>query len=121
MKYEHISDRLLDFSARIGNVVDSLPETRMGKHVAGQLVRCGTSPAPNYDEGCAAESRADFIHKLSIALKELRESRSWIKLIIRRKMLTEKQMLGLFDECEQLGNILAASILTAKRNNKRKP
>src|SRR5437763_705166 len=77
-------ERLINF-ARVGKVVDALPDTRMGRHIGGQLVRSGTSPAPNYEEACAAESRADFVHKLSICLKELRESRSWIRLIIRRK------------------------------------
>jgi len=61
-----LSDRLLGFAVRVGKVVDALPDTRLGRHVAGQLVRCGTSAGPNYEEGCAAESRADFIHKLSI-------------------------------------------------------
>ena len=78
MKPDELSERLLEFAARIGRVVDALPDTRMGRHVAGQLVRSGTSPAPNYEEGCAAESRADFIHKLSVSLKELRESRFWV-------------------------------------------
>lgn len=78
MTPDKLCDRLLDFSARIGRVVDALPDTRLGRHIAGQLVRCGTSAAPNYEEGCAADSKKDFIHKLSIALKELRESRSWI-------------------------------------------
>ena len=75
MTSDELLERLIDFAVRVGKVVDALPDTRMGRHVAGQLVRSGTSPAPNYEEGCAAESRADFIHKLSICLKELRESR----------------------------------------------
>ncbi len=75
MAGEDISERLLDFAARIGQVVDALPDTRLGRHIAGQLVRSGTSPAPNYEEARAAESRKDFVHKLSIGLKELRESR----------------------------------------------
>ena len=83
MTSEELAERLINFAARIGKVVDALPDTRMGRHVAGQLVRCGTSPAPNYEEACAAESRADFAHELSICLKELRESRCWIRLIIK--------------------------------------
>ena len=79
-------------------------------------MRSGTSPAPNYEEGCAAESRADFVHKLSICLKELRESRSWIRLIIKTEMLSEHRMGELLDECNQLCNIVAQSILTAKAN-----
>ena len=72
---EDLEDRLLDFAARVGKLVEALPDTRLGRHVAGQLVRSGTSPAPNYAEACAAESKKDFIHKLGIALKELCESR----------------------------------------------
>src|SRR6266550_7212978 len=82
-KGEDLEERLLDFAARVGLVVDALPDTRMGRHVAGQLVRCGTSPAPNYAEACAAESRGDFVHKLGIVLKELRESRAWLRLIVK--------------------------------------
>ena len=88
----------------------------MGRHVAGQLVRCGTSPAPNYEEACAAESRADFAHKLSICLKELRESRCWIRLIIKTEMLKEHKVSELLEECNQLCNIIARSIVTTKRN-----
>ncbi len=112
---EELEDRLLDFSARVGNVVDALPGTRLGRHIAGQLVRSGTSPAPNYSEACAAESKRDFIRKLGIALKELRESKSWIKLIIKANLLPEKRILDLLDEAKQLCNIIGKSIVTAKR------
>ena len=82
MTPDELSQRLLNFAARIGRVVDELPDTKLARHVGSQLVRCGTSPGPNYEEGCAAESRRDFIHKLSICLKELRESRYWLRLIV---------------------------------------
>jgi four helix bundle protein len=111
---DDLAERLLDFAVRIGKVVDALPRTRLGRHIAGQLVRCGTSPAPNYQEGCAAESRADFVHKLSISLKELRESRFWIQLIIKSKLLPESKMIDLLDECSQLCKVIAKSIVTAK-------
>ncbi len=75
---EDLEDRLLEFASRVGKLVDALPDTRLGRHIASQLVRSGTSPAPNYAEACAAESKRDFIHKSRIALKELRESRCWI-------------------------------------------
>ena len=114
-----MAERLINFAARVGKVVDALPDTRMGRHVGGQLVRSGTSPAPNYEEACAAESRADFAHKLSICLKELRESRSWIRLIIKTEMLKEHRMGELLDECSQLCNIIAQSIVTSKENRKR--
>jgi len=110
------SERLLDFAARVGKAVDALPDTRLGRHIAGQLIRCGTSPVPNYEEGCAAESRADFIHKLSICLKEMRESRAWLRLIVRTELLPDNRMKELLDECEQLAKILAKSIVTAKKN-----
>ena len=126
---EELEDRLLDFAARVGKVVDALPDSRLGRHVAGQLVRSGTSPAPNYAEACAAESKRDFIHipgiiedrhflseALGIALKELRESRSWIKLIVKADLLPESRMTPLLDEAQQLCNIVGKSIVTAKAN-----
>lgn len=119
MTPEEMSERLIDFAARIGKVCDALPETRLGRHIAGQLVRSGTSPAPNYEEACAAEGRNDFTHKLSICLKELRESRSWIRIIIRAELLPESRMKELHDECCQLCNIVGQSIATAKANKGR--
>lgn len=120
MSPDELSERLLDFAARVGKVIDALPDTRMGRHVAGQLVRSGTSPAPNYEQGCAAESRADFIHKLSICLKELRESRCWIRLVIKTELLPEAKMADLLDECTQLCNIIAQSLVTAKDKTTKK-
>src|SRR5213595_2589246 len=111
-------ERLINFAARVGKVVDALPDTRLVRHVGGQLVRSGTSPAPNYEEGCAAESRADFVHKLSICIKEIRESRTWIRLIIKTEMLPEQRLGELLDEYNQLCKIVAQSIVTAKENKK---
>ncbi len=116
MTSDELSDRLVDFAARVGKVVDALPDTRMGRHIAGQLIRCGTSPAPNYEEACAAESRADFVHKLHVVLKELRESRCWLRLIIKAELLPEERLTGLLDECCQLCNIIGQSVATAKAN-----
>jgi four helix bundle protein len=109
-----LSDRLIGFAARVGKVVDALPDTRLGRHVAAQIVRSGTSPAPYYDEACAAESRADFIHKLMIALKEMRESRCWIRIMIKAELLPEHRLAELLDEATQLANILGQSVVTAK-------
>ena len=119
MTPDELSERIWDFAGRIGGVVDALPDSRMGRHVAGQLVRCGTSSAPNYDEGCAAESRADFIHKLGVAFKELRETRGWLRFIVKTKLLSEKRIAPLLLECEELGRILASSLATAKGKRKR--
>jgi four helix bundle protein len=115
---DELAERLVDFAVRIGKVADALPDARLGRHIAGQLVRSGTSPAPNYEEACAAESRDDFVHKLRICLKELRESRSWLRIIMKSEMLLEHQIKDLFDECCQLCNIIGQSIATAK-NHKR--
>jgi len=114
MNSDELSDRLWRFAARIGKVVDALPDSRMGRHVAGQLVRCGTAAGPNYDEGCAAESRADFAHKLSIALKELKETRGWLRFIPIAELLPEKRIVVLVEECQQLIKILGKSVATAK-------
>jgi four helix bundle protein len=113
---EELSDRLLDFAARTGKLIDAIPESRLGRHIAGQLVRSGTSPAPNYEEACAAESPRDFVHKLAIVLKELRESRVWVRLIVKAELLGEAKMTDLEDESTQLCNIIAKSIVTAKQN-----
>jgi four helix bundle protein len=117
---ELLLDRLIDFAAAVGKIVDLLPDTRLGRHVAGQLVRCGTSPAPNYAEGCAAESREDFVHKLSICLKELRETRTWLRLIVRAELLSPAAVAAVLDECVQLCNIIGQSVVTAKNNAARR-
>lgn len=115
MTPEELSDRLLEHAARVGNVVDALPESkRLARHIAGQLVRCGTSGGPNYEEACAGESRADFIHKIKIVLKELRETRYWLRLIVRAKLLPAGKMPALIDETMQLCNIFGQSVVTAK-------
>jgi four helix bundle protein len=119
MKPEELSERLLDFAVRTGKVVDALPATKLGRHVASQLVRCCTSPPPNYEEACAAECRSDFIHKLSIVLKELRESRCWLRLIVRAELLAGQRLETLLDEAEQLRKIIGSSLNTAKENGRK--
>jgi four helix bundle protein len=116
MTPEELSERLICLAARVGKVVDALPDTRLGRHVAGQFVRCGTSPAPNYDEACAAESRADFVHKLMICLKEMRETRCWLRIMIKAELLSQSRLTDLLDETNQLCNILGQSVVTAKAN-----
>jgi four helix bundle protein len=86
----------------------------MGRHVAGQLIRSGTSPAPNYEEARAAESPADFRHKMSLCLKELRESRCWLQLIGRSGLMAEPRIAAPLDEATQLCRIFANSIVTSK-------
>ena len=73
-------------------MVDALPDTRIGRHVAGQLVRCGTSSAPNYDEACSAESKADFAHKIGVAMKEMRETRGWLRFMVKLSIQPSARM-----------------------------
>ena len=112
-KANEIENRLIDFAVRVIKVADALPKTRAGKHMAGQLLRAGTSPAPNYAEARGAESNADFVHKLRIALKELNESCVWLRMICRTELLNQTRLEDLIDENEQLCRILNASIKTA--------
>ena len=121
MTSDELSERLWQFAARVGKVVDALPDTRLGRHVAGQLVRSGTSAPPNYDEGCAAESKADFVHKLAVGLKEQRETCGWLRCIIIAGLLPEKRIAPLLDESSQLSRILGRSIVTAKSRRRPPP
>ena len=114
-KTNQLSDRLLDFAVEVIKITDALPNTVTGRHVGGQLIRAGTSCGSNYEEACGAESRSDFAHKMSIVLKELKESRFWLRLISRMEMLTTNHTEPVLDECQQLCAIVAKSILTAKR------
>ena len=114
-KRNQLSDRLLDFAANVIKITDLLPQTVAGRHVGGQLIRAGTSGGSNYEEACGAESRPDFAHKMSIVLKELKETRFWLSLIRRTKMLDLKYTDPVLDECKQLCAIVAKSIITTKR------
>lgn len=116
---DELSDRLWAFAARTGKVVDAMPDTRLGRHVANQLVRSGTAAAPNYDEGRVGESRADFVHKVNVALKEMVETRGWLRFIITAQLLPARRIQVLLDECEQLCRILGKSVSTAKANGQR--
>ncbi|TWU58368.1 four helix bundle protein [Rubripirellula reticaptiva] len=114
-KANEIEERLIDFAVRVIRVADALPKSPAGKHIANQLLRSGTSPAPNYAEARGAESNADFIHKLRIALKELNESCVWLKMVVRAELMPSKLLNDLIDENQQLCRILNASIKTAKQ------
>jgi four helix bundle protein len=114
MTPNELSDRLWHFAARVAKVVDTLPDTRTRRHVAGQLIRCGTAAPPNYDEGRVAESRPDFAHKINIALKELVETEGWLKFIIIANLLSHKRLGLVQNECNQLCRILSSSVATSK-------
>jgi four helix bundle protein len=111
-----LEERLIDFAVRIIRMAESLPKTRVGLHISGQLIRCGTSPAPNYGEAQSAESRADFVHKMKICLKELRETRVWLLIIVRAKLINQATKLdSLIQETNELISIFVTSIRTAKK------
>jgi four helix bundle protein len=113
-----LEDRLLEFAVRLTKLVDALPNSRTGNHVAGQLLRCGTSPFANHGEVQAAESRRDFIHKLGVCFKELKEIRRWLRFIARLELLPAKRLHSILAENEELLRIFAASIRTAEKNEK---
>lgn len=117
-KGDQLSERLLDFVVKIIKIVDALPKTISARQVGGQLVRAGTSSGSNYEEGCGAESRSDFIHKMSIVLKELKESRFWLRVIHRTQMLSPKDVQPLIDECGELCAIIGKSISTARKRRR---
>jgi four helix bundle protein len=111
-----LEERLLDYSVMIIRICEKLPNTRAGNHVAGQLLRSGTSALPNHGEAQSAESPADFTHKMKICLKELRESHRWL-LLIRRVPLTESEIEvnSLIVETDELVRIFVKSIQTAQK------
>jgi four helix bundle protein len=114
-----LEERLLAFSVRIIKIVEQLPNNRAGNHVAGQLLRSGTSAYPNHGEAQAAESQKDFVHKLLISLKELRETHRWLKLIQRVPLVKKPELLdSIMEETEELIKIFVTSIKTAGKNEK---
>jgi len=116
-----LQERLIDLAVRVIKLCESLPNTFTGQHIAGQLIRSGTSAAPNYGESLGAESRADFIHKVGIALKEMRETHVWLRIIIKAGLVNPPEKLHpLLKETEELVSILFASVTTAKKNNSKK-
>jgi four helix bundle protein len=110
----YLEERLLEYGARIIKLVESLPNTLVGRRVADQLLRSGTSPGANYEEAKGAESKEDFVHKLQIALKELRESSYWLRLLVKSGKIPAKRMNDLLDESNQLRAMLSKSVATAK-------
>ena len=113
-KGNDIEERMVDFAVRIIGLVSALPPTTAGKHIGSQLIRSGTSPAPNYAEARSAESNRDFVHKLRIGLKELNESRIWLQIIERSGLLPEQRLHEITSECDELCRIIAASIRTSQ-------
>jgi len=114
-----LEERLIDFAVRIIRITESLPKTRVGNHIAGQLIRCGTSPAPNYGEAQSAESRADFVHKMKVCLKELRETRVWLLMIVKASLMKPAKLEPIINENYELISIFVTSIKTAKETRRK--
>ncbi len=111
-----LEDRFVDFTCRMIDVVEVLPDTRTGNYIAGQLIRCSHSPALNYAEAQAAESPNDFVHKLRIVLKELKECRVIIKIIGKKELIRPISKLNdVFKETQELIAIVGKSISTSKK------
>ena len=115
-KYD-LEERLIEFALLVIKIVELLPENKVGNHIGGQLLRSGTSPALNYEEAQSAESRNDFIHKMKICLKELRETNVSLKIIIKKPLLNSAEIPCMaIRECDELLAIFVKSVETAQNN-----
>ena len=106
-KGDDIEQRLISFAVRIVRLSTRLPNTQAGKHISGQLLRSGTAPAAHYAEARAAESTNDFIHKLKICLKELNESRVWLKIIIGSELIQASRLSDIIKENDELSSLIS--------------
>lgn len=112
-----LTERTYQFALKALEIVESIPESRSGNVVARQLARSGTSIGSNFEESRAAESTPDFIHKMSICLKEARETHYWLRIVRDKKMVQQSMIHPTLLEAEEIMNILGASIRTAKRRS----
>src|SRR5438477_4031461 len=119
MARHDLEDRLVQFGCTTCQLTKQFPRTPAGQHAALQLTRSSTSPFANYGEVQSAESRRDFIHKLGICLKELRETRTWLKFVREMDLASAESLVPVLGECDELLAIIATSIKTARRNGAR--
>jgi four helix bundle protein len=113
---EELSERLLKFAIRVARAVQAMPKNSIGRHIGKQLLRSATSPGANYEEACGAESRADFAHKIGIVLKEIKESRYWLRFSREYPLVSPPARLDpLLKEVEELAAIFGKSLKTAKK------
>ena len=117
MKFD-LEERLINFSVLILEIAERLPDTKGSSYLSGQLIRCGTAPSLHYGEAQSAESRKDFIHKMKLALKEMRESLICLKIIERKKYLQGQTIHRSLSELNELISIFVKSIDTARANLK---
>ena len=111
---DELEDRLIEFAVRIIKLSARLPKTPAGRHIAGQILRCGTSPAPHYGEATGAESRADFIHKVRVVFKELNETLVWLRMIERSSLLPADLLVEIIQENGELCKIFGATLSTVR-------
>ena len=111
---KEISGRLLDFATAVLALSNRMGRTASGRYVANQLVRASCSAGANYQESRGAESRADFVHKMHIVLKELREAHYWLTLVERSRLVTGEDVTSLVSEANELVSIMVKALVTAK-------
>ena len=114
-KHQNLRDRFLQFGIRIIRTGMALPNNEVGRVIRRQVIRSGTSAGANYEEACGAESRMDFVHKMRVVLKELRETRYWLRLILAAELLAESRLAGICAEADELISITVKSVKTASR------
>ena len=117
---DDLARRFLSFAVRVIKLVNALPKNAIGGHIGIQLLRAGTSTGANYEEARGAESRADFVHKVSIVHKEIKECRFWLRLIHEAAIVKPGRVQPLLQECEELCAITGKSVMTAKKRQKKK-
>ena len=118
MKHDNLSERFITYGINTVRLCVSLQRSAVEKHLGNQLVRSGTSTGANYEEACGAQSRADFIHKLHLVLKDLRESNYWLKIIEGSRPKKIENIEKIINETEEFSKIIGQSLITAKKNKK---
>ena len=111
----NLEQRVAEFSSRVIEICDLLPPKTGASHIKDQMFRSSTSVAANYAEASVPESRKDFIHKMNVALKELVETRMWLKIIMLRKYLDTSTVEPIIKETTELAKIFHASVMTARK------
>ncbi len=118
MAERDLKKRTKEFANRCIRLCEALPNTILGRHVKGQLIRCSTSVPANYRAVCLAQSKAEFVSKLSIVIEEIDESCYWLEFIIEQKLLSDKRVANLLKEGKELTAIFMQSRITAKNRSK---
>ena len=117
-KRQDLSERLLDFAASGIKLTVKLNRSAVGRYIASQLTRASASAGANYEEACRAESKADFVHKMQLVLKESRESLYWLKLAEIAELVSANDLQPLLHRADELVRIVAKSVITARGGGK---